>query len=93
MSTAIFTGLRRILAYCRLLGFLEKSDDFVEHLRQKLVRVASEVDKTCDIDKQFTIFTRFNSEGYRLRAGYLKAYVHNELNFFRMLPVHVNFGK
>lgn len=45
--------------YCRLLDFPNNPDDFVEHLRQQLMLVASEVDKTCDVDKQFTI----NKEG------------------------------
>jgi TnpA family transposase len=48
-----------ISEYCRLLEFPDNPDDFVEHLRQQLMRVAFEVDKTCDVDKQFTI----NKEG------------------------------
>jgi TnpA family transposase len=48
-----------ISEYCRLLEFPDNPDDFVEHLRQELMRIASEVDKTCDVDKQFTI----NKEG------------------------------
>jgi TnpA family transposase len=48
-----------ISEYCRLLEFPDNPDDFVKHLRQELMRIASEVDKTCDVDKQFTI----NKEG------------------------------
>jgi TnpA family transposase len=44
-----------ISEYCRLIGFPDNADDFVEHLRQELTTFADRVDKLCDVDKQFTI--------------------------------------
>jgi TnpA family transposase len=44
-----------ISEYCRLVGFPDNPEDFVEYLRDELTRVASVVDEICSDGKQVTI--------------------------------------
>lgn len=44
-----------ISEYCRLVGFPDNAEDFVEHLRKLLTQVAEEVDAISAVEKQVTI--------------------------------------
>ncbi|MCP6760080.1 MAG: Tn3 family transposase, partial [Fischerella sp. CENA71] len=44
-----------ISEYCRLIGFPDNPEDFVEYLRDSLTSVAEEVDAICAVEKQVTI--------------------------------------
>ncbi|PMB26810.1 Tn3 family transposase [Fischerella thermalis] len=44
-----------ISEYCRLVGFPDNAEDFVEHLRESLTQVAEEVDAISAVEKQVTI--------------------------------------